>query len=210
MTPAANTAERETGVYWEPRVNSFVATVQPGAFRVTGRSDLALSTLLGSCVAACICDTEAAIGGINHFLLPDDAGAVARDRATGSGAGHAARYGVHAMEDLINEVLKQGGRRGRLAATLFGGPTVIAASGTDPVGDRNQRFTIEFLRREGVPITAADMGGERARRLFFRPAANRVLVQVLDRGTAERVRKDEAVLRRSTGAAPSSGGVELF
>lgn len=120
------------------------------------------------------------------------------------------RYGVHAMEVLINEVLKQGGRRGRLEAKLFGGANVIALSGTDSVGDRNQRFTIEFLRREGIPITAADMGGERARRLFFRPAANRVLVQVLDRGTAERVRKDEAVLRRSTDAAPSSGGVELF
>ena len=197
------------GAYWEPRVNAFVTSVQPGGFTVTRREDLALGTLLGSCVSACICDAEAGIGGLNHFLLPDDGGATDPSGAT------ATRYGVHAMEMLINEILKQGGARPRLQAKLFGGANVIALTSASPVGERNQRFTLEFLRREGIPVTAADLGGERPRRVFFKPATNKVLVQVLertgaDRSDTDRVQREENQLRYRAIAAPASGGVELF
>ena len=190
--------------YWEPKVNAFVITVQPGEFTVTRRSDLVLATLLGSCVSACICDPQAGIGGLNHFLLPGDtAGA-------GGAAAQANRYGVHALEMLINEILKMGGARPRLEAKLFGGANVIAFSSANPVGTRNQAFTIAFLRREGIRVSATDMGGVRARRVFFKPATNKVLVQVLDRTDADRVRREEAQLHRRASAAPASGGVELF
>ncbi len=101
--------------FWEPKVNAFVITVQPGEYTVTRRGDLVLATLLGSCVAACICDVQAGIGGLNHFLLPGDS------TGTGPTSVHATRYGVHAMEKLINEILKMGGDRSRLQAKLFGG-----------------------------------------------------------------------------------------
>ncbi len=190
--------------YWEPKVNAFVTTVQPGGFTVTRRGDLVLGTLLGSCVSACICDPEAGIGGLNHFLLPNDSGSTARATANSTS------YGVHAMEMLINEILKLGGARPRLQAKVFGGANVIALSSANPVGERNQAFTIDFLRREGIPVTAADLGGERARRVYFKPATNKVLVQVLDHSDDDRVRREEAQLRRRAGAAPASGGVELF
>ena len=197
------------GAYWEPKVNAFVATVQPGGFSVTRRGDLVLGTLLGSCVAACICDPEACLGGLNHFLLPDDGNGSAR------GTGHATRYGVHAMEMLINEILKQGGQRARLKAKVFGGANVIALSAANPVGDRNRLFTLDFLRREGIPVAASDLGGERARRVFFRPSDNKVLVQLLERSggdarEADRVGREEAQLSRRASAAPASGGIELF
>ena len=190
-------------------MNAFVITVQPGGFTVTERGDLVLNTLLGSCVAACICDTETGVGGLNHFLLPDDSGGAACTTTS------ATRYGVHAMEILINEILKMGGARSRLQAKLFGGANVIALSAASSVGERNQRFSLDFPRREGIPVTATDLGGERARRVFFMPAANKVLVQVLDRtgagrGEADRVRREEDQLRRRVTAAPASGGVELF
>lgn len=114
------------------------------------------------------------------------------------------------MEMLINEILKQGGARPRLQAKVFGGANIITLSAANPVGERNQEFTLEFLRREGIPITATDLGGERARRVFFKPATNKVLVQVLDRNDADRVRREEAQLHRRVDAAPVSGGVELF
>jgi chemotaxis protein CheD len=190
--------------YWEPKVNAFVTTVQPGGFTVTRRGDLVLGTLLGSCVSACICDAQAGIGGLNHFLLPDDGGNAARATA------NATRYGVHAMEMLINEILKLGGARRQLQAKVFGGANVIALSSANPVGERNQAFTIDFLRREGIPVTAADLGGERARRVYFKPATNKVLVLVLDHSDDDRVCREEARLRRRAGAAPTSGGVELF
>jgi chemotaxis protein CheD len=208
MKPARDIAEGDggtaLGAYWEPRVNSFVATVPPGGFKVTGREDMALVTLLGSCVAACILDPRAGIGGLNHFLLPDDGGA-----ATFS-ATNATRYGVHAMEMLISEILKQGGGRSRLQAKLFGGANVIALTSASTVGEHNGKFALDFLRREGIPVTAADLGGERARRVFFKPAANKVLVQVLDPGNTGRVRREEARLRHRAGAAPASGGAGVF
>jgi len=204
MSTAQTISESTGNAFWDPRLNALVSTVQPGGFAVTRRPDLVLGTLLGSCVAACICDPEAGIGGLNHFLLPDDGGTAART------PGQATRYGVHAMEVLINEVLKQGGRRNRLQAKLFGGANVIALSAPSSVGERNQRFTVEFLQREGIPITARDLGGEQARRVFFRPSTNKVLVQVLGRTDADRVEREEARLRRRFDNAPASGGVELF
>ncbi len=114
------------------------------------------------------------------------------------------------MEILINEILKLGGARPRLQAKLFGGANVIALSSANPVGERNRKFSLDFLRREGIPVTAADLGGARARRVYFKPATNKVLVQVLDHSDDERVRREEAQLRRRAGAAPASGGVELF
>ncbi len=195
--------------FWEPKVNAFVTTVQPGGFTVTRRGDLVLGTLLGSCISTCICDAQAGIGGLNHFLLPDDNGGAA------GAANNATRYGVYAMEILINEILKLGGARHRLQAKLFGGANVIALTSSSPVGERNGEFSLNFLRREGISVTATDLGGERPRRVFFKPAANKVLVQVLDRtgdgrAMADRVCREEAQLRRRAKAAPASGGVELF
>jgi chemotaxis protein CheD len=213
MKPARDIAEAGAGggavgapgTYWEQRVNSLVAMVEPGGFRVTGRADLALATLLGSCVAACICGPRAGIGGLNHFLLPDVGGG-----ATPCDAANAARYGVHAMEMLIDEIVRQGGARPRLQAKLFGGASVTAMSPAIPVGERNRNFGLDFLRRAGLPVTAADLGGERARRVFFTPADNKVLVRVLDGDDADRVRREEARLQHRTGAAPASGGAGVF
>jgi chemotaxis protein CheD len=194
MKPAAGEIANDitcevAGAYWEPRVNSLVVTVAPGGYAVTGRPDLALATLLGSCVAACICDPRAGVGGLNHFLLPDD----------GGGAANATRYGVHAMEMLIAGILKQGGARRWLRAKLFGGANMAACAPASPVGECNRKFALEFLRREGIPVTTADLGGRQARRIFFRPATNKVLMQVLDDASVSRA-----------GAAPTSGGAGGF
>ena len=201
-TPGA-TSGATSDAFWEPKVNAFVTTVQPGGFTVTRRGDLVLGTLLGSCVAACIYDPEAMVGGLNHFLLPDDDGTTSRTTT------NATRYGVHAMEILINEILKMGGVRSRLQAKLFGGANVIALSSANPVGERNQAFTIDYLRREGIPVAATDLGGDSARRVYFKPSTNKVLVRVLDHCNDALVRREEGQLRRRAGAAPASGGFEL-
>ena len=83
-----------------------------GDYHVTADPDAGLATLFGSCVAPCMRDPEAGVGGMNHFLLPDGDGFAERDRL---------RYGVHAMELLVNGLLQMGGRRDRLEAHLFGG-----------------------------------------------------------------------------------------
>ncbi|MDH6235247.1 chemotaxis receptor (MCP) glutamine deamidase CheD, partial [Mesorhizobium soli] len=91
-------------------------TVMRGEFHVVDRPEVVLTTILGSCVAACLRDPYAGVGGMNHFLLPGTLGAARRD---------AERYGVHLMELLVNGLLARGAQRQRLEAKLFGGARTL-------------------------------------------------------------------------------------
>ena len=188
--------------YWDSRLNSWAKMVLPGEYDITDRDDLTLVTLLGSCVAACVRDRETNVGGLNHFLLPEE-----RGRSTG---GRSERYGVNAMETLINSVLRKGGQRGRLEAKLFGGGAVIDMSGADLVGARNCAFARDYMRAEGIPVTGEDLGGDRPRRIFFTPATGKVRVLRLARSDAKSISAEESRLKKKAAAKPSSGGLELF
>ena len=138
-------------------------TVIQGSHEVASGQDVVMSTLLGSCVAACLWDEGAQVGGMNHFLLP-----AAR---AGSASGETLSRGVHAMELLINALLKAGARRDRLEAKLFGGASIRA--GLTDVGEQNAAFAERFLRDEGVPLRGGSLRGARGRRLQFWPMSGR-------------------------------------
>ena len=200
MPSASAPSEMPVGSYWEPKINAPAYTVLPGYHRVIGEDGVALVTLLGSCVAACIRDPQIGVGGLNHFLLPG-----------GSGTGQqSARYGVHAMEVLVNDILKQGGVKSRLEAKVFGGGNVISVSAAETVGDRNGQFVIEHLRREGIRLLASDLGGDRARRVFFFPNSGRASVLKLAGADTRRLQASEEKLQAKADTAPKAGGVELF
>src|SRR5690606_9772789 len=135
-----------------------------GEFKVCKDPDVVLATILGSCVAACLRDPVAGVGGMNHFLLPGSGGAM------GSGA-DATRYGVHLMELLINGLLKKGARRDRLEAKIFGGAKTIASFSN--VGEQNAAFAVQFLKDEGIPIVGSSTGGDHGRKLEFWPISGR-------------------------------------
>ena len=136
-------------------------TVVQGEFRISADPAVALSTVLGSCVAVCLHDPVAQVGGMNHFLLPS------RD-----GAGHGdIRYGANAMELLINGLLKAGAQRGRLRAKAFGGANM--ASNLRSIGADNEAFARRFLQAEGIPILSESLGGNSARRVRFWPASGK-------------------------------------
>jgi len=137
--------------------------VLQGEHQVSGAPDVVLSTILGSCVAVCLWDDVAGLGGMNHFLLPFGPKAAA---ATPE------RYGVHAMEILINALLKAGARRNRLQAKLFGGAQLSAT--LSDIGQSNARFAKEFLATEDIPCLAESLGGTSARRVLFRPRTGNV------------------------------------
>lgn len=196
---AGGGADPGVKTYWDAKVNSLATIVLPGDHYVSDRADLALVTLLGSCVAACIRDTEMGLGGLNHFLLPDG--------GESSGGQRSLRYGVYAMEALINDIIKRGGRKDRLEAKVFGGGNVIDTSSQRTVGDKNSSFVLEYLEREGVPVTARDLGGTRARRIFFFPTNGRVSVLRLEPTV---VRDQEIRLKDRVEKAPKAGTVELF
>ena len=184
--------------YRNPRDGFLHVQLTLGDTYVTSHPEEVLTTILGSCVAACIRDPLAGVGGMNHFLLPDG---TAGDR-------EARCYGINAMELLINDILKHGGDRRRLEAKLFGGANVVAAL-TD-VGSRNYTFARQFLNDEGIPIVGGDVGGESARRIQFMPVSGRAR-QALVKGAGEKLVAEElTALHTKAKAAVAADDVEFF
>lgn len=135
--------------------------VTQGETYVTGSGQEVLTTVLGSCIAACIRDPAAGVGGMNHFLLAQGHG---EDRS-------ALRYGVNAMELLINGLLARGAMRARLQAKLFGGAAVIA--GLSDIGLANADFARRYLEAEGIALAGGDTGGTQPRRIQYWPRTGR-------------------------------------
>lgn len=194
--------DRASAAYFEPKIGARAVSVLPGRHAVIDEAELCVTTLLGSCVAACIRDVESGVGGLNHFLLPGE------DREDGKS--RSMRYGVHAMEVLINDVLKRGGRKDALEAKIFGGANVIDTASEDTIGARNGRFVQRYLKTEGIRIAATDVGGDRARRVYFFPSTGRVSVMRLAPAETRSMGASESRLRLAARRAPAAGGVELF
>lgn len=186
--------------FWEPENGRWTVKILPGEYYVT-RSDEAITTVLGSCISACIRDPVRRVGGMNHFMLPEE----------GTGRGDswlATRYGLHAMESLINDLLKLGAARERLEIKLFGGGRILSSL-TD-VGARNIEFVQNFLRIEGFTAAAQDLGSTSPRKVVYFPATGRVRVRKLrpieNRAIGDRERHYLETLR----SRPQDGEIELF
>lgn len=190
-----------TNRYYDRAFDSEAVKILPGEYFVT-TTDLVLVTVLGSCVAACIRDPDRRIGGINHFMLP------AANEADPLSA--SARYGVYAMEILINHLIKLGARRSSLQAKVFGGGQVMATLTHSQVGGRNAAFVHEFLKTERIPVVAEDLLDIYPRKVYFFPATGRVLVKKLVKLANNTVyyREREYAARLTEG--PVAGEVELF
>lgn len=137
----------------QPRGERLIHLIE-GEYCVTGEPDVTLTTLLGSCVAACVWDPRAAIGGMNHFLLPGGADGVRETSDANSGADPCAG---HLMELLLAGLLERGARRGRMRAKLFGGAWTLA--GATDVGERNAQFARRFLAREQIRMVGGQLRG---------------------------------------------------
>jgi chemotaxis protein CheD len=135
---------------------------------------LKITTLLGSCVAACLYDPVAKIGGMNHILLPGTMQA--------GDEGLATRYGVHAMELLINRIMKLGGSKQNLRAKVFGGAKMLSfAPGVIDIAAMNSEFILEFLKREHIPLEAYSLGGVSAVTVWFEPITGKVQIRRIPR-----------------------------
>ncbi|MEO5805964.1 hypothetical protein [Devosia sp.] len=182
-----------------------VTTVHQGDCHVSNETDLTYSTVLGSCISACVRDKVANVGGMNHFLLAEQSGS-AKDRY-----GASARYGAFAMEQLINKVLSKGtGKKSNLEIKVFGGGKINAA--LDDVGAKNIEFVREFLHAEGYSMSSEDLGGNYARRVLFKPHSGRAFVKRLDSEAGASVAKEEIALtvRKAAVVAPVYDDIELF
>jgi chemotaxis protein CheD len=159
-----------------------------------------LTTILGSCIAACIWDSVAGVGGMNHFLLPGD-GVGAKHRQPG---GDAMRFGVHSMELLVNGLLQRGALKSRMRAKLFGGARMI--KGLTDIGELNATFAEKFLREENIMLVGGSLRGEQGRRIQFWPISGRARQVLLAKETAQIFQAE----RVKPTPVSSAGAVELF
>jgi chemotaxis protein CheD len=183
--------------YYDRDVGAMAVKLLPSEYYVT-TTDTVLTTVLGSCVAACILDIENGVAGMNHFMLPEDGGG-SRDHS------ESMRYGAYAMEVLIRELLRAGARRERLQAKVFGGGAVLANMTTLNIGDRNADFVLRYLRAQRIEIAAQDLRGQHARRVCFIPSTGKAVVRKLrSQNDVQLIQREEGELLRKLAALRST------
>lgn len=190
-------------VYYDRGFDIDAAKILPGEYYVTAR-DMVLVTVLGSCVSACIRDRVSGIGGMNHFMLPEDG-----EAALGP-ASAPARYGSHAMELMIDQLLRLGAHRANLEAKVFGGGNVVSSIDQANVGEQNADFALNYLRTEGISVVSHDLLDVFPRKVYFFPGSGRVLVKKLRKLHNETILERERAYRSRLQGADIQGDVELF
>lgn len=178
-------------------------TLKVGEYHAS-RTPLILHTILGSCVAACLYDPVRRIGGMNHILMP---GALDLDKFDMS-----ARYGINAMELLINRIMKLGGQRRRLQAKLFGGAHLFPSIPEKrSIGKQNADFAMKFLKKEGIEILKVDLGGHVTRKVYFHTDNGRVfLKRTYSNHYKQIVEKEKQELERMRAKLMAPSEITLF
>ncbi len=192
--------------YWDKENQMIAAKLMPGDYYVTTEDEL-VTTVLGSCIAACIRDVELGIGGMNHFMLPE----TTEHRLTGGEeavVGNATRYGNYAMEHLINTILHNGGKRKNLEVKLFGGGKIIPTLGD--TGQKNIDFVLEYIDTEALRLVSQDLGGVYPRKVIYFPKSGRVRMKKIKELHNDTIASRETQYRSSIKDIPVEGEVELF
>ena len=173
--------------------------VLPGEYFVASEN-LVIMTVLGSCIAACIWDSRMRLGGMNHFMLPE-----------GDAADTSGRYGSYAMELLINEIIKLGGRRESMQAKIFGGAQVMHNFTSMNVGEKNTKFVVNYLQTERIPIVSEDVLDIYPRKVVFFPVTGKAMVKRLAHAHPETiVAQDVRGNAVNVAKATAGGSVDLF
>ena len=167
--------------------------VHQGTVEVSDRENVVLTTLLGSCVAACLWDPEEKVGGMNHLLLPPENSAGFEFQS----------QNVNLMELLINGLLRRGAQRDRLKVKLFGGSSMI--DGLSNVGKKNSDFAREFFESESIEVISESLGGTHSRRVQFWPINGRARQRVVERDQAQMPKPEVASRPKEP-----DGDIELF
>lgn len=192
--------------YWDNENQIVAVKLLPGEFYVT-KDDEMITTVLGSCISACIRDSATGIGGMNHFMLPQTTHSKLNSRAE-SVVGNAFRYGNFAMEHLINTILQQGGKRKNLEVKLFGGSKIIATLGD--VGQRNIDFVLDYIDTESLKLISQDLGDIYPRKVNFFPQTGRVRMKKIKDLHNNTIANREKIYSNNISNVAVEGSIELF
>jgi len=184
--------------YWDQARDIPVALINPGEVYVTKQHEL-ISTLLGSCIAVCMRDKVSKTGGMNHFKLP--AVSIYKNASIDT------NYGQYAMELLINEIMKNGGKKPNLECKVYGGGNVIASM-TNPIGTKNIQFAMEYLRAERIPIRHQETGFDCAQQVYFHPQSGKAFSVAKSKVSPEELKKaEEQYLKNVNTDAENQGAI---
>ena len=185
--------------YWDKTREMYGAKILPGEFYVTIHDEL-VSTVLGSCISACVRDRKLGVGGMNHFMLPSSD---EQDQMSSAN-----RYGNFAMENLINEILKSGGRRENLEAKIFGGGQILANM-TD-IGLKNIQFVRKYLETENITVISENVGDVYPRKVVYLPASGKAFMKRLRSLHNDTVVTRERDYMKDLEHKPIQSDIELF
>ncbi|MBT3348624.1 MAG: chemoreceptor glutamine deamidase CheD [Thiotrichales bacterium] len=190
---------------WKPPHGAFVSTILPGEYFVTKSSD-GIETVLGSCVSACVRDKKSGIGGMNHFMLPADNRSDQKEKRVTN----ATRYGNFAMESLINDILKHGGKRENLEFKVVGGGRIMNQMAK--IGWYNIGFVFDYIFTEGFEIIAHDIGDVYPRKVIYFPESGVMKVKRLKAVKEQQstFQDEQNFLNNKAPSFAKAGDVEIF
>ncbi len=187
--------------YFDHKLDTMVHKINEGGVCVLSRSEHVIMTTLGSCISVCMFDPIIKVGGMNHFLLPEERNAERKDSFS-------MRYGNNAMEILLNEILKRGGQRARIVLKAFGAGNVLSINAE--IGAKNQAFLKKYIADEDMTLETCDLGGDYPRRVAFFPSTGKAFVKLLRRSSDRNISKQEEKFRKQIEKQEPFGNIELF
>lgn len=188
--------------YFDPYQKMWTTKILPGEYHVADKDELIVTTL-GSCIAACIRDKKLGIGGMNHFMLP------ASEKGEWAGVSASTRFGNFAMEHLINEIIKRGGAKADMEASILGGGQMFGSQSIR-VGDNNIAFAREYLEMEKIPLVMEDVGDEVSRKVYFAPDTGKIIVKKFSSVHNDTIKEREESFAKDIADKPVEGDIELF
>ena len=189
--------------YYDRHFEREAVKILPGEYYVTVDGTM-IVTVLGSCVSACLMDRKVGVAGMNHFLLPTD------NNNDSQIISESARYGVYAMELLINHMLKKGASKARMEAKVFGGGNVLRGLTQNPVGERNAEFVMDYLRAEHIPVLATDLLDQYPRKVYLMADTGEVKVRKIKSLHNSTIMDRESEYRMKIKSTSHAGDVDLF
>lgn len=187
--------------YYDHKFDTMVHKINEGGFCVLSQSEHVIITTLGSCISVCMFDPVIKVGGMNHFLLPEERHSERKNN-------FCMRYGNNAMEKLLNEILKRGGQKDRIILKAFGAGNVLSINAN--IGEENQKFLKKYITDEGMKLETCDLGGDLPRRVAFFPATGKAFVKLLRRAGDRNIGRQEEKYRHEIETQHASGDIELF
>jgi chemotaxis protein CheD len=188
--------------YYDQHFQCDVVKILPGEYFATTDNTI-IVTVLGSCVAVCLRDPKARIGGMNHFLLPCD------DSPSIVSISESSRYGVYAMELLINQMLKLGADKSRLEAKVFGGANLLKGVVGNSTGDRNAEFILDYLQTKQIPVLATDLLDSYPRKVYFSAVSGDVNIRKIKSLHNSTIMDRESEYRMRMRQTPKSSEVDM-